>query len=321
MKNRIMICLLGIICAGFVSCIGRETNKINNIQNKIMITNSIKTKKSYGISFNVYSPYELYINDFLVDFGFRDVSTSTGIEVNPYVLKSGTYRFKMILYPLTSSKDGLLHPDNLQFTNITLGGIDETENYKYIKNYAIPKITKPVPYLVIEDTFTVELPYQLEGWENSRVFAPKTAEDSAAIIRQLAAYYDTLRRELNEGEFDKFFSRYKQSDADQSVYEYRTLQNIHDEDEKFINDRLKKEAVGNMVPIEDYELHIFAQGRVLSLLRKATTKAYGQDNVNLKNSGVLIRVFKDEDGDVGISSIGVKVHMPAGSNQFEIIRK
>jgi hypothetical protein len=70
-----------------------------------------------------------------------------------------------------------------------------------------------------------------------------------------------------------------------------------------------------MAPIEDYQLYIFAQGRVLSLLRKPTVNAYNR-KINIKGWGVLIRVYDDD----GISDIGVNVHMPAGSNQFEIIR-
>lgn len=296
-----------------------SNHKTCNNKQEVMFTNS-STHLIYGISLSMYSPYALYINDFLADSYYGGYSAFKNVRINPYVLKSGIYKFKIILYPPPSSKDGLLHPNDIQFTHFQVAYSDKNGNFGFIKQYK-PKMEQPVPQLVIEDTFTVDLPYQLEGWEHSHVFAPKTAEDTATLTRQLVAYYNTLRQELNNGEFDKFFSRYKQSDADESVYEYRTLQSIHGEDEKFINDRLKKEAIGNMVPIEDCELHIFAQGRVLSLLRKATTNAYGQDNVNLKDGSVLIRVFKDEDGDVGISSIGVKVHMPAGSNQFEIIRK
>jgi hypothetical protein len=173
-----------------------------------------------------------------------------------------------------------------------------------------------VPYLVIEDTFTVNLPYDLEGWEHSRVFAPKTAEDTAVLTRQLVAYYETLRQELNNGEFDKFYSRYKHSEEEESVFNYRTLDDIHAEDAKFIKEHLKKEAVNNMVPIEDYQLYIFAQGRVLSLLRKPTANVYNR-KINIKGWGALIWLYDKE----GISSMGVNVHMPMGSNQFEIIRK
>jgi hypothetical protein len=313
-KYKIIIfCLvLLFVSTGAVLWASCETNKINNNKKqKVMISDS--KEKLYSISFNVFSPYALYINDFLADFGNRNVSTAKGVIVNPYVLRSGTYKFKMILYPLMGSKDGLLHPSDLEDANIVLG-CATPDDYNAIKSYDIPKLTKPVPYLVIEDTFTADLPYDLEGWGHSRIFAPKTAEDSAALTKQVVAWYETFRQELNNGEFDKFYSRYKHSEEEESVFNYRTLEDIHAEDAKFINEHLKKEAVNNMVPIEDYQLYIFAQGRVLSLLRKPTTEAYGQ-KINLNHGGVLLWNSENE-----LSNIGVKLHMPMSSNQFEIIR-
>ncbi|QCE43128.1 hypothetical protein [Psychroserpens sp. NJDZ02] len=69
-----------------------------------------------------------------------------------------------------------------------------------------------------------------------------------------------------------------------------------------------------MLPIEDYELKFYTNARIVSLERRETD-FFEDIEVNIKGWNALI--FNDEGS---IYAIGTKLHMPAGSDTFEIIR-
>ena len=63
-----------------------------------------KTSKRtvYGMDLTIPGPYELYINDIAARKDYGAGMHNTFIEINPYVLKSGTYNFVLKLLPMPS---------------------------------------------------------------------------------------------------------------------------------------------------------------------------------------------------------------------------
>lgn len=273
-------------------------------------------KRIYGISVNIHGPFELYINDILAQKEYGEGSTSAGTEINPYVLKSGTYSFKIKLFPPLDSKDGLLHANDIQFNNIRLAVYGKgISDFEYLEWYDLPPITDPVPFLKAEYEFTVELPYELEGWSNSQVLTPHTAEDSVKLTQEVVGFYEELRELINDGKAEEYYiDKHTKAHSERRKFEYLSKKELDNKCGSYV-ETLKQRATGNMLPIEDYELRFYAGGRLVSLLRKETKEAYGQER-NLKGWSVLLRNTNNK-----LASISVKLHKPHGSNQFEIIRK
>ncbi|RRJ93105.1 hypothetical protein EG240_01110 [Paenimyroides tangerinum] len=69
---------------------------------------------TYAVHVNAKTPYEIYLDDILVDFFYEDNMNNT-TELNSYLLKNGTHKLKIRYLPRTDSQDGLLDPKDVIF--------------------------------------------------------------------------------------------------------------------------------------------------------------------------------------------------------------
>ena len=272
---------------------------------------------TYGISLSMRVPYELYINDIKADCDY--VGANSGVDMNPYILKNGKYKVKLRIFPAFKAGEKLIASKDIKNSNISFGSYIRNKETDEILNYEdkpLP-ITAPtidVPYFEQEwEVEITELPYELEGWSKGQDLRKW---DKDKLEKKVVAYYQKLWRILNNGEGEKYVEVWKKADQELFSYYYTTQERYLKLVENTIED-VEEYCKGTMIPLEDYEMKLYAEGKLVCLERKTHTKEFNNKSpLDIKGWSPLIS--KGEKS--GAADYPVKLYLPEGSNEFVIIR-
>ncbi|GEM56116.1 hypothetical protein B0A58_02415 [Flavobacterium branchiophilum NBRC 15030 = ATCC 35035] len=168
-------------------------------------------KPYYEINGNLFCTAEIFINDVIVD-EFKGEETqgkerlSGLVPINHVLLQSGKYNVTGKMYPRFKEK-------SLTSENSYLG-IDfycaEIENLKSTRYSFHPSIESPwdglseninYPYFEIATEIEVELPFVLDGWQNS---VDLSKQDKNILFKGVLAYYRQIHALLKEHNAVKF---------------------------------------------------------------------------------------------------------------------
>ena len=291
----------------------------HNAQKKIE-TQQIPLEKqiTYGISLSMRVPYELYINDIKADCDY--VGANSGVDMNPYILKNGKYKVKLRIFPAFKAGKKLIEFDDIEKSNISFDSYIRNKETNEILNYnSIPlPIVAPkedVPYFEQEwEVEITDLPYELEGWSKGQDLRKW---DKKELEKKVVEYYQKLWRILNNGEGEKYVEVWKKADQELFSYYYTTQERYLKLVENTIED-VEEYCKGTMIPLEDYEMKLYAEGKLVCLERKTHTKEFNNHSpLDIKGWSPLIS--KGEKS--GAADYPVKLYLPEGSNEFVIIRK
>ena len=285
-----------------------------------METQQIPLEKqiTYGISLSMRVPYELYINDIKADFHY--VGANSGVDMNPYILKNGKYKVKLRIFPAFKAGKKLIEFDDIEKSNISFDSYIRNKETDEILNYnSIPlPIVAPkedVPYFEQEwDVELTELPYELEGWSKGQDLRKW---DKKELEKKVVAYYQKLWRILNNGEGEKYVEVWKKADQELFSYYYTTQERYLKLVENTIED-VEEYCKGTMIPLEDYEMKLYAEGKLVCLERKTHTKEFNNKSpLNIKGWSPLI-----SKGTIyGAAPYPILLYLPQGSDEFVIIRR
>ncbi len=292
--NRIIL-ITAILLSSTISCQNTKEKKIiESIQKEMESIPPIPKEKqvSYAIHANAHTPYEVYLDDILIDFILDGNYISKTTELNPYLLKNGKHKLKVRFLPRIDSKDGLLQPEDIIFSKDARWNIFFTELYKdpeaalgytneidYEKSaLPIELPPTPVPFWEQEWELTIDkLPYELEGWSNGQDLSQM---DQNELEKEVLAFHKKMRNMLNEGKIVEFMEISKNIDKEMLTALYMTEESMK-VDIKDNMEFLTKLCPGNMQPIDNYEMRLFAEGKLVTLLIP---------NGELKNWGVLLSI-------------------------------
>ena len=270
---------------------------------------------TYGISLSMRVPYELYINDIKADCDY--VGANNGVDMNPYILKNGKYKVKLRIFPAFKAGEKLIEFDDIEKSNISFGSYIRNRETDEILNYEdkLLPITAPtidVPYFEQEwEVEITELPYELEGWSKGQDLRKW---DKKELEKKVVAYYQKLWKMLNDGDGERFMKLWEKADDENAIYDYDT--EIDEANKSEIAD-IKKHCVNRMIPLEDYEMKLYAEGRLVCLERKTHTREFNNYfPLDLKSWSPLVRKGQVRGG----AEFPVKLYLPEGSNEFVIIR-
>lgn len=273
----------------------------------------------YGLDVAIPGPYEAYINDVLVEQSNDPGMHNTLININQAVLKSGTYNFRIKVYPTVGEEKGI-EPGTLSFLKVGLARYEKIprgegampDTYKYLQSFPIAKIDKPVPFYEVTGKFTVEVPYELEGWSKGQDLSKM---DKKKLQEKVVAYYQKLWNVLNEGEGNKWEELTDHRRQETLVFHY------YPKDELMASVQEEKNEIserkGRMAPLEDYMMMFYGNGKLVTLERIGHTKEMNKKEIDAKGRSPLIRNGKIK----GVSFYPVKLYLPEGSDDFVIIRK
>ena len=272
---------------------------------------------TYMIDITTNIPVIVYVND--IKASELNMPLGTAIDLNPYVLKNGKCKIKLQIFPLFRRGDTLVTVENIMRCNLFFGSYirnketDEILNYK--ADVALPIVAPKVdvPYFEQEwDVELTELPYELEGWSKGQDLRKW---DKDKLEKKVVAYYQKLWRILNNGEGERYMDLWKQADQELMFYDYETdYDSIYKEE----SEEIKKNCTDNMIYLEDYEMKLYAEGKLVCLERKTHTREFNNYSpLDIKGWSPLIRKGRKS----GAEDFPVKLYLPEGSNEFVIIRK
>ena len=291
----------------------------HNAQKK-MGTQQIPLEKqiTYMIDITTNIPVIVYVND--IKASELNMPLGTAIDLNPYVLKNGKYKIKLQIFPLFRKGDTLVAKKNILDCQLFFGSYirnkktDEMLNYK--ADIALPIIapTIDVPYFEQEwEVELTELPYELEGWSKGQDLRKW---DKDKLEKKVVAYYQKLWRILNNGEGEKYVEVWKKADQELFSYYYTTQERYLKLVENTIED-VEEYCKGTMIPLEDYEMKLYAEGKLVCLERKTHTREFNNYfPLDLKGWSPLVRKGQVRGG----AEFPVKLYLPEGSNEFVIMR-
>ena len=272
---------------------------------------------TYMIDLSMRVPYELYINDIKADYDY--VGGNSGVDMNPYILKNGKYKVKLRIFPAFKAGEKLIASKDIKNSNISFGSYIRNRETDEILNYEdkLLPITAPtidVPYFEQEwEVEITDLPYELEGWSKGQDLRKW---DKKELEKKVVAYYQKLWRILNNGEGEKYVEVWKKADQELFSYYYTTQERYLKLVENTIED-VEEYCKGTMIPLEDYEMKLYAEGKLVCLERKTHTREFNNHSpLDIKGWSPLIS--KGEKS--GAADYPVKLYLPEGSNEFVIIR-
>ena len=272
---------------------------------------------TYMIDLTLRTPHELYINDILAVS--RSRGSNAAIDINPYVLKNGKYKIKLRLLPYWHLNETTVSKSDIENARLFFGSYIRNKETDKILNYkadvALPIVAPKVdvPYFEQEwDVELTELPYELEGWSKGQDLRKW---DKKELEKKVVAYYQKLWRILNNGEGERYMDLWKQADQELMFYDYETdYDSIYKEE----SEEIKKNCTDNMIYLEDYEMKLYAEGKLVCLERKTHTREFNNYSpLDIKGWSPLIRKGRKS----GAEDFPVKLYLPEGSNEFVIIRK
>ena len=289
----------------------------HNAQKK-METQQIPLEKqiTYMIDITTNIPVIVYVND--IKASELNMPLGTAIDLNPYVLKNGKCKIKLQIFPLFRRGDTLVTVENIMRCNLFFGSYIRNKETDKILNYkadvALPIVApkEDVPYFEQEwDVELTELPYELEGWSKGQDLRKW---DKKELEKKVVAYYQKLWKMLNDGDGERFMKLWEKADDENAIYDYDT--EIDEANKSEIAD-IKKHCVNRMIPLEDYEMKLYAEGRLVCLERKTHTKEFNNKSpLDIKGWSPLVRKGQVRGG----AEFPVKLYLPEGSNEFVIIR-
>lgn len=297
-----------------------HNNSSNNKKEKMetLIDTVSKNKTGYIIHVNALSPYELYLDDILINFYFGNNISNT-IELNPYLLKNGKHKIRIKFFPKLDSKDHLLSPKDIQFNETAkwhiyfseinldpdapLGYSNEIDYDKSELNIVLPSENVPI----WEQKWEVEikdLPYELKGWSESQDLRKM---DQDLLKKEVLLLFTKYKNLLNEGKIDAYLKLGFQMDQDLNIATYATKKQSQINYAKNV-ELMSKLCPGNMQEIDNFKMQLFADGRLVTLLIP---------DGKLKNWSPLMSITPKGRKNY----YRVLLHKPVGSSDFEIIRK
>lgn len=301
----------------FLGC--SQKYKPNKIEEKTNIRIPIEKQITYGLQLNMKLPYELYVNDIKAAYNY--VGGNIGVDMNPYLLRNGKCKIRIKIFP--AFKAGKIEMSIIDIQNSTIlfgkyirgnesGNIHDYNLDDFTKlNYKLPN--KPVPIFDQEWEIDIkELPYEVEGWskgQDLRKFEQKDLEN------KVVNYFKDLRELLNNGDGEKYIELWKTADVELVKYDYDyNVEEINKDEVNIIKNKCKN----MMIPLDDYEMKLYAEGKLVTLERKTNTNEFNNKSpLDLKGMSPLIRLGQK----AGAVDYPVLLYLPQNSNEFVIIRK
>lgn len=292
----------------------------HNAQKK-MGTQQIPLEKqiTYMIDITTNIPVIVYVND--IKASELNMPLGTAIDLNPYVLKNGKYKIKLQIFPLFRKGDTLVAKKNILDCQLFFGSYirnkktDEMLNYK--ADIALPIIapTIDVPYFEQEwEVELTELPYELEGWSNGQDLRKW---DKDKLEKKVVAFHQKIRKILNDGNSEEWMKLIQKRFDEVCIFDYLSEKQI-EEDLKEIKEDVEEYSKGTMIPLEDYELKFYAEGKLVTLERKTHTKEFNNYSpLDIKGWSPLI----SKGTTYGAAPYPILLYLPQGSDEFVIIRR
>ncbi|WP_208602982.1 hypothetical protein [Pedobacter steynii] len=312
METKLILSIIFIMSLG--------CNDLKNSKTDKAITQVIKEKQiTYTISATTPIPVVVYFNDIKVSEEHTPLNSS--IDVNGYALKNGKYKVKIQIFPVFKRGDKVVYPEDIKSCRFSFGSFvrdGETGDISKPQTYvqlSLKDLNSPVAYFEQEWEVDIkELPYTLEGWSKGQDLSKM---DKKEIEKKVIQYHESIRETLNQGNGDQWIDLTKRRATETAVFNYSSTER-YESSIKENRMNVEKYCANRMIPLEDYELKLYAEGKLATLERRShTTEFNNKSPLDIKGWGPLIR--KGQKG--GGADYRLLLYLPQNSNDFVIVRK
>lgn len=254
--------------------------------------------------------YEILINDMpaVVDFG-KGNSGGTIIPVSPLILKGGEQSIVVRMYPKMMkgyNMEPFLRKGNSQLDVSVVEeeyGKEAAKAEKQLFSCEVPRpTTDHMPYAEVRGVFRAETPYTLRGWSQSQDL---TKDNKEQLAKEVVTFYENYRQLMQQRDTNNIAPLlYNRELETQQAYFFDTPQDSEDLWKRFAEINAYQLQ---MLPLENYTLRLFGEGRVVGLTRT--------DNK-----------FRGESPVIGDSPDGsyyfypLLLHRPVPGGKLEVIR-
>ena len=274
---------------------------------------------TYMIDITTNIPVIVYVND--IKASELNMPLGTAIDLNPYVLKNGKCKIKLQIFPLFRRGDTLVTVENIMRCNLFFGSYirnketDEILNYK--ADVALPIVApkEDVPYFEQEwEVEITDLPYELEGWSKGQDLRKW---DKDKLEKKVVAFHQKIRKILNDGNSEEWMKLIQKRFDEVCIFDYLS-EKLIEKDLEEIKEDVEEYSKGTMIPLEDYELKLYAEGKLVTLERKTHTKEFNNYSpLDIKGWSPLI----SKGTTYGAAPYPILLYLPQGSDEFVIIRR
>ncbi|MBW3524074.1 hypothetical protein KO535_18135 [Chryseobacterium sp. NKUCC03_KSP] len=280
---------------------------------------SLNKQITYAIDITAPIPVIIYFND--IKISEENTPLNSTLDVNGYALKNGKYKIKIQIFPIFRRGDKMINPEDIKGCLLKFGSYvrDKEKNdildYQMNTDLSIKIPTQPVPYFKQEWEVEVkDLPYDLAGWSKGQDLSKM---DKKVLEKRVASFHEKVREILNHGNGNQWADLTKKRAAETAVFYYSTPeQQATSVSENKTN--VEKYCTNMMIPLEDYELKLYAGGKLATLERKNHTMEFNHKSpLDIKGWGALIRKGQKS----GAADYRILLYLPEGSTEFVIIRK
>ncbi|WP_455005445.1 hypothetical protein [Capnocytophaga gingivalis] len=274
---------------------------------------------TYMIDITTNIPVIVYVND--IKASELNMPLGTAIDLNPYVLKNGKCKIKLQIFPLFRRGDTLVTVENIMRCNLFFGSYIRNKETNEILNYkadvALPIVAPKVdvPYFEQEwDVELTELPYELEGWSKGQDLRKW---DKDKLEKKVVAFHQKIRKILNDGNSEEWMKLIQKRFDEVCIFDYLSEKRI-EKDLEEIKEDVEEYSKGTMIPLEDYELKLYAEGKLVTLERKTHTREFNNYSpLDIKGWSPLI----SKGTTYGAAPYPILLYLPQGSDEFVIIRR
>ena len=295
LKTFIAMGLLSMFSLG--SCNAQQ--KDNTAKKELHYTMNESAPKNYYLltmSSNGCN-FRILVNDIPV-YGFWDEGAYSGsYPINHFIMKSGTQKLKVELYPAYTHEDLGINSEEPLYIEIKKRLDSQTlDDYVAVLTNPIPKVKKGIPYYEYECTFDAEVPY------NISILDECIRLDSISNIEEMAVQkYNELKSMYERKDFSSFKEEFFIRNKRIGLSNYYKDGECDREMEDQIN--TMKKLYEHVAPIQDYEIKFYGDKKLILLYSKID----------------CTYAFRLDDGGDDIWPLPFFLGMRKGSDKLEIV--
>ncbi|MBO9594827.1 MAG: hypothetical protein J7599_18125 [Niabella sp.] len=262
--------------------------------------------KLYGIEFNIPVPSEVLVNDMPVSKNF--VSGTVGPEfINQYILDPGKQHVRIkVMHPFLKEGGrftGTQLKKLTENTQVQLVDVNQDYTVTTVAPLRFPEVKEPVPFFEYEWTFDAGVDYKIQGWKSS---ADLKKIDENVLKQEVLAAYQQMYAELDKGNTAAFLDDIKQAEQElfsSNFYSKEKIAEHQSNCEKFYSNHK-----GRMLPIENYRMVFYANGKAVALER--VDDAY---------AGLGVLIAKGTEDNAYYTNY-IVLHKPSANAPLQVLR-
>jgi hypothetical protein len=258
--------------------------------------------------------YEILINDVpLHRYLLFGSANEQRIQVNDHILTTGKQEITIRLFPPQLSDDSW-SPTFVDVTKFKIKVLHRKpeaslEDYKQVFEFSTPNKPGTENFLAsgqkvfeFKGSFDAEVPYQLEGWRNSKDLSKENQDE---LLKEAVAAYNNFRNVLIKKDVNAYAALMydKEVELAKAFYWDTPADSKERWDDMSGTVRAKRE----ILPLKDFKMVLYAGGKVLAL--QPTSEMY-KDYLSAIHA-------QTEEEDIQVSFL---LHKKAGSNELTPIR-